>query len=729
MIDHLMARSVALLERWAGAVEPFWHGVVGDATMGCYGPGYIHWGVQSNWNYAAAMATLSRQALSRQPGVSDADHWRSRALSALRFALTTHVTGDRTGNDGRHWGHSWISQLGIERGMHGVPLLAGDLRSDDQAALRRLLVSEADWLLNDARRGEHTGVVGGLWASSGCNVPESNIWSGALLWRVAHMYADEANAAAWIERAHTYFINGISVPADAEDGAVVAGKPVSARHAGPNFFPNYALDHHGYLNIGYMAICMSNAAMLAFDMRKAGLPVPESLPHHQADLWDVLRRFIFGNGRLARIGGDSRVRYAYCQEYLLPSLLYAADVLGDAHALELADRQLALIEQEMAASADGTFYGNRMGHMRDRNPHYFTRLESDRACVLSMAVNYLPLVTAPPEPAVSFESSVAGGWCEPDHGAVTHRSSARLASFAWRARGLTQGLCLPPSEAAAISSAEWALNLAPVVRFLGDEGDDSGKHRRLLRHHIASFPGGFATCGAVMEGVDIRVDEGAQCTDQALTHLAFAALPDGRTCVGLQLVVAADDRLGCLTELKGLHLNVANDCFNEFTRVVRCASGEIQLISPPRRDETLSIGSTWLSIDDVIGVRMLYGSDGLVIDRSRARRGGKYASLHVEEVCSAVQTGLVPTQPGQILIDTGFAVLGSTLPGGTAAITGAMEGGRLDLDYALVRGAWVDGVDGRRYVVVANFSDAAASVAVFGASVEIPPGTAVVRSV
>ena len=233
MIDALMARSVALLERWAGAVEPFWHGVVGDATVGCYGPGYIHWGVQSNWNYAAAMATLSQW-----PGVSDADLWRSRALSALRFALTTHVTGDRRGNDGRQWGHSWISQLGIERGMHGVPLLADDLTPDDRAALRLLLVSEANWLLNDARRGEHTGVVGGLWAGSGRNVPESNIWSGALLWRVAHMYPDESNGAAWLERAHTYFINGISIPADVEDDTIVAGMPVSARHAGPNFFPN-----------------------------------------------------------------------------------------------------------------------------------------------------------------------------------------------------------------------------------------------------------------------------------------------------------------------------------------------------------------------------------------------------------------------------------------------------------------------------------------------------------
>ncbi len=543
------------------------------------------------------------------------------------------------------------------------------------------------------------------------------------------MYPDEPNSAVWIERAHTYFINGISIPSDAEDDTVVAGRPVSARHTGPNFFPNYALDHHGYLNVGYMVICMSNAAMLAFDMRKAGLPVPDSLTHHQAELWDVLRRFTFGNGRLARIGGDSRVRYAYCQEYLLPSLLYAADVLGDAHALALVDCQLALIEQEMAASDDGTFYGNRMGHMRDTNPHYFTRLESDRACVLSMVVNYLPLVTEPPQTAVSFESSVAGGWCEPDHGAVLHRSPARLASFAWRARGLTQGLCLPPSEAAAINAAEWALNLAPVVRFLGDDGDDSGKHRRLLRHHIATFPGGFATCGAVMEGVDIRVDEGAEGTDQAVTHLACAALPDGRTCVGLQLVVAAEDRLGYLMELKGLHLNVANDCFNEFTRVVHCASGEIRLVSPPERDQTLSTGGTWLSIDDVIGVRVLYGSEELVMDRSRARRAGKYGSLFVEEVCSSVQRGLVLTQPGQILIDTGFAVLSGTPLGGTAAATGVMEGGEVDLDRPLLRGAWVDCGDGQRYVVVANFSDAAASASVFGTGVEIPPGTAVVRSI
>lgn len=701
MVGTMMERAEALLVRWAAAAEKYRHRVVGDPTMGCYGPGYIHWGVQANWNYAAAMATLAdrRQA----SGAADAGHWRARAHSALRFALATHLTGDRTGNDGRQWGHSWISMLGIERGMHGVPLLAEVLTEGDLNALHRVLVSEATWLLHDARRGVHEGVVAARWNSSGCNVPESNIWSGALLWRAAQRYPDEPDAGDWMERAHTYFINGVSVPADAEDQAMVAGMPVAARYVGANYFANYALDHHGYLNVGYMAICVSNAAMLAFDMQKARLPVPESLYHHQADLWQVLRRFIFGNGRLARVGGDSRVRYSYCQEYLLPALLFAAHALGDSHALSLADGQLALIEEEMAASPDGTFYGNRLGRMRDTNPHYFTRLESDRACVLSMVLNYLPLLSPPAKPVDDFETSVAGLWAEPEHGAVVHRSAARLASFAWRANGLTQGLCLPPSDPRAVSSAEWASNLAPVVRFLGDDG---GQHRRLLAHTIETFPGGFVTCGAVMEGVDIRVDEGAQCTDQATTYLAFAALPDGRTCVGLHLVIAAEDRLGYLTELKGLHLNIANDCFNGFRRDFRAASGQWIFASPPLEDETVTLDSTWMSVDDVVGVVLLYGSDGLVVDRSEARRGGRYQSLFVEEVCSSVQRGLIPTGPGDVLVDVGFALLS----GGMASETAAIRGGQLGADGVLVRGVWVEGVDGARYEVVADFATGTAQV-------------------
>ncbi len=713
--DTLSARSNALLARWARAVEGYWHEGAGAEPLGCYGPGYIHWGVQSNWNYAAAMATLAAQ-----PGVGGRDHWRARATAALRFALATHVTGERTGNDGRQWGHSWISMLGIERGMHALPLLEDHLADRDRAALRRVLVSEADWLLHDAHRGDHHGVFGGVWNDSGKNVPESNIWWGALLWRAAQRYPDALNAEAWKARAHAYFINGISVPQDAQDTTVIAGKPVAEWFAGANFFSNYALDHHGYLNVGYMAICVSNAAMLHFDMKRAGLPVPESLVHHQADLWEVLRRMIFGNGRLARIGGDSRVRYSYCQEYLLPSLLFATDALDDAYALSLAEQQLGLIEQETAASDDGTFYGRRMGHLRDANPHYFTRLESDRACVLSMLITYLPLLTTPPEPVASLEASVAGGWSEPEHGAVLHRSPTRLASFSWRARGLAQALCVPPGDPTAISTAEWSRNLTPVVRFLGDRDAEGAQHRRLLRYSLESFPGGFATCGAVMEGVDVRIDEGARCTNQAVTHVAFAALPDGRTCVGMQLVVAARDRIGYLIELKGLHLNVANDLFNGFRRTLYSEDATLTLTSPPDAALTRPVVGAWLNVDDVLGVVLLSSDGPLWLDRAPERRGGRYRSLFVEEVCSVVERGPRPTEPGEILIDAGFVVLS----GASAEATAACEGGVLQIDDPWVRGVWVVGADGRRHSVLANFGDVAARVTVGRRPVVVPPGAA-----
>ena len=83
----LDGRVTAMLSRWAEAVEQFWTALDAEDGLGCYGPGYIHWGIQSNWNYSATMATLAAQ-----PGVARSEHWRERALGALRFALATHVS-------------------------------------------------------------------------------------------------------------------------------------------------------------------------------------------------------------------------------------------------------------------------------------------------------------------------------------------------------------------------------------------------------------------------------------------------------------------------------------------------------------------------------------------------------------------------------------------------------------------------------------------------------------
>jgi hypothetical protein len=221
----------------------------------------------------------------------------NRALAALRFSLASHLTGDFHCTDGTQWGHTWISPLGIERMMYAVYLLEPHLNETDLEALRRVLTGEARWLLTDYERYGIKGINAEMWEKNGKNHPESNVWNGALLWRTAVMYPDHPQAEAFKERAHQFLINAVSVPADAENESVFAGKRVKDRFIGPSFFPHYALDHRGFMNLGYMVICTSNAAMLHFDLQLKGSAAPPSGRSVGTDSPDDFQRWTFGPDR------------------------------------------------------------------------------------------------------------------------------------------------------------------------------------------------------------------------------------------------------------------------------------------------------------------------------------------------------------------------------------------------------------------------------------------------
>jgi len=485
-----------------------------------------------------------------------------------------------------------------------------------------------------------------------------------------------------------------------EDVGVVPGC------VGGGFFSSYALDHHGYMNVGYMVVCVSNAAILHFDLKGQGLARPVELDHHEADLWAVLRRMIFADARLARIGGDTRIRYAYCQDYLLPALLYAADRLGDAHALELANRQLELIAKEQRQNPDGAFYGKRMTELAKQNPYYYTRMESDRACVLGMALSWAGLVEAPAPAAAQggFEASVAGGWIEPDHGAALHRCPTRLASFAWRAQGLGQGMCLPPDDG---DLAEWQGNMTGRV-VPACHPNPPHVNRRLGGFTISNFDGGFVTCGRLVEGEKVLLHEGWTGSDMAEHWIAFAALPDSHTVVGLELV-RIGSRRAYLTELQGLHLNVPNDLHVGFRRCVTTESGAYILDGPARQDEVVDLRSRWACVEDRIGVLGLYGSETLSVSRSSQRRGGMYRSLFTEEIGWPIMKETTAFDAGAVVLDAGWAVAASVDTRQTRKWAGQNASARLELGGDL-RGVRLRGLDGRDYVVVANFGGAAAKV-------------------
>ncbi|MFW6146257.1 MAG: hypothetical protein ACOC7R_02880 [Planctomycetota bacterium] len=693
MIDR--ERMLGMLTRWAEAAEAHWCPVDGDA-LGVYGTGYNAWGVQTNQKYLAAMALLASTGDERAAG---------RALAALRYTLATHVSGGRARTDGSRWGHTWISALGVERMMFGVYLLDPFMTDDDRRAMDRVLASEADWLL------AHYDITATLWNAMGGNKPESNLWNGCISWRAAQHCPDHPHADAWREKARCFLVNAVSVPAD------IGREPRNIGAA--NFFEHYALDHHGYMNVGYMVICTSNAAMGHFDLKARGFDRPAELDHHQAELWETIRRMLFADGRLARLGGDSRVRYAYCQDYLLPAVLYAADVLGEGHAGQLAAGIVELMAREFDHNDDGTFFSRRLADsVAGQSPLYYTRLESDRACVLAMALRYSELmddVTAVAASESDYETSVAGGWCEPLYGAVMHRGATRLASFVWPAADIGQnvamGLCTPPGDGHLV---EWVRNLVGRVDFVNTPYGGVMSHlvpAAVVRKWIGTFDGGFATIGELIEGTKIEQAEGWRGEDLARQRLAYVALPDGHTVVGLQRCVANGSRV-YLQEAQGMHLNVANDLFNGFERTVATEAGRTVYTTPATADELIDLAGRWVNVDDTLGAIGLYGAETMHLRRTAGRCAGKYETLHVEQLAWSARLGTHDVPAGGVIFDVGWLVVSGLDAAATADLAAANRDAVIDDLPDGLRGVRVRAADGADYLVIANLGDTAAPIAI-----------------
>jgi hypothetical protein len=692
-----LERCLTLLDAWLEQAEQDWISL--PKGMGCYGTGYNAWGVQTNQKYLCAAAAAG--VLGARTGLiapERAERWTERARAALRFSCASHHSGDTLLLDGTQWGHTWISQLGVERMMAGVQVLEPLLDKDDRAALDRMLQSEADYCAIRYQRGRFPGISGDVWNASGKNNPESNGWVGALLWRCSQRYPEDPRAADWAEQGIGFLLNTVSIASDASSDTVIDGKALRERHHGANFFPNYALDHHGYLNVGYMVICLSGAAFLHFDLQHGGHARPEALDHHQHDLWQVVKGMVFADGRLIRIGGDSRLRYSYCQEYLLPTCAYMADRFDDRSAATMADGQLGLIEREAAASADGSFYGARFETLRRRSVYYLTRLESDRANVIAQLACYLahkPALFA--EPA---SPPCTASWCEPEHGAVMVRSEHRFASFSWRAYGLAQGLCLPPQRS---DLAEWQRNLAGGLHCQGDEGFSGGwdSHRKPLGHRIHQFDGGFATCGALREGCSALIPEGWRAPEdgQAEHHIAWVALPDGHTCVGLQRCTALLPRI-YLRRAAGLDLAIPNDVFNASHRTLCDASGS-RTLTAGSEDADHQLGP-WACVDEQLACGSIYGGD-LALERRSERQGGPHPSLHCERLSLQLQRDCAAS--GTVL-DCGWFVASAISSDHSAALHQSASALELGDD---LRAVSVTGQDGKRYTVIANFGATAAT--------------------
>lgn len=636
---------IHLLTAWIKDSQQYLHTFPDRPELMCYGTGYNSWGVQTNQKALSAFAVAALDPDSDFESYGLARHEvLEQAKAMLRFSLQSHIEGDYSCADGEKWGHTWISALGVERMMHGVDILIPHLTTEDLALLRKVLISEADWLL------ENYIIGAGLLAESGKNKPESNIWNGAILSRVATMYPDTPNAKAYKEKATHFFINGISIESDETNETVYDGIMVKDALRGANFFDSFALDHHGYMNLGYMIICLSNIAMLHFFYKKHNEKPPEALYHNAKGLWTLARSMTYEDGRLNRIGGDTRIRYSYCQDYALPAWLLAEDMFDEDCSM-LESGWLDILSTETVYNGDGSFLSARCAGLKKKSPLYYTRLESDRGNALSMmALWHRQFDLSGKNPAVNKNS-----WYSSYHGAYMQKGEKRLASFVWRSAEPSQGQCAPIDDSSLI---EWRGNLAGQIHGLG-----SAQRELVLEHEGQCFEGGFITYGKNLCESSGFIAEGQTVDNQAIKSLAFAALPDDRTVLCIQSADAKNRTI--INQIQGLLLNVPNDLFNHSIREYTSVEGNYRLHGGDRGEAEIITAGKWLCVDNRVGVVEVH--KGLMIVRPGHRQISlksmghntehKSGALYCDEICSVYENKQAWYSAGEHIYDSAFAVI------------------------------------------------------------------------
>ena len=669
----------------------------------CYGAGeHGHWGVHTHQKAFSAFAIA---ATSDWLDFSDTNLTKaqllSQALGMLRYNLHTHLEGDFICTDGEKWGHNWIYVLGIERMYHAIEALDAYLTEEDRALLKKVLISESEFILHEypieaglygdwrnRRKGKD---IGNDFGSRNINRPESNIWNGAILYRVASLYPDTPHRAEYIDKARRFFANGISIESDQNSDEIVDGLRIGDVFVGANMFDSYACNHHGYLNIGYMNICLSNIAMLHFFLKARGEKADAMVYHHLHDQWKLIRATTFDDGRLLRIGGDSRARYCYCQDYALPSWALIEDLYGE-DCSGLFEGWLKILQQETEANGDGSFLSNRFGHFENLSPVYYTRLESDRANVISMVLYWYTKYAI----KAVRETEKMTQWMDDYHGAAFVSGGNRFASFTWEASEKPQGLLLPRDDSAL---GEWRYNLAGRILGVGRKSEEEVENTR-----VQLFEGGFLTSGSTLCCSDDFMAEGQLREKMARKQIAFAALPDENTVLCLQYANTLNRTF--LSEIAGTFWNIPNDIFNGRKRKLTAekGSGEYAGGDWANRYETIALGH-YVNVDERIGMAS-------VLPLTLVRRGERQVkikdrensgTLYAEEICAPYQKEYRWADRDTEIINTGFAL----------HLGGAEETKRLwtSLQFsgaAEVKSISIRGKNGVRYLLAANFAQAEA---------------------
>ena len=264
--------------------------------------------------------------------------------------------------------------------------------------------------------------------------------------------------------------------------------------------------------------------------------------------------------------------------------------------------------------------------------------------------------------------------------------------------------CAFPSKAA--TSPNGNQNLAGEI-----VGNGARNYQDPIQFDRADLPGGFLTWGVSRHCSEFFPNEGdTNPLEMAEQFTAVAALPDDRTMLVIQRCSSlVTERV---KSVKGLHLLIQNDLYNDSRRSYRHTAGKDETRGG---DSGISlcrdIPGNWINVDERIGLVTAWSRDAWTLNQPGRRQIGIKPYPHIDsrpakgnlcadEICSPHREGEIWLEQGELLFDLGAAVLAGTDSEETESVAAN------DINYLqltdTVRVLFCRAADGNRYALAAN---------------------------
>ena len=573
---------ISFLQKFPSYAKSLWKGNYrGDSQIGYFGSGgHDHNQMRSHANFIFVCALLKADENydSSVSGI-DRDWLLTQARAALRYLTETHVTGNNVCVDGRKWGkqpNQWIAPWVISKAVAGARLIWEDLTRDEQNAIRRVVVHEANYQLKQRAASR----------AYGDTHAEFNALNAEVLAWAASLYPNHPNARHWLLKAQEMFMNTFSVAQDKRDITIVDGRRVNEWVYTANAHPDFTLEGHGGYHFDYIAVPLHSLAWAYYAFVSNGQPVPQSLFHHVLDVWNSLKKTHLYSGRFAYLQGKDWARHVYGPYFIVPMLALLQNEFGDADARFIEQLRFGALQWEQQQNSRGSVFDRRFGYQRTGWPVIY---ETD--CYANLGLAYLLHQFAPSihaESTYDFQEKVEGNFYSRYCDFLYARNKDVFASFSWKhlSRRYPMALFVPGDD----YMAEWAD--ANLIGNLVMENTDMA--RTTIRHNNRLLKDGFVTTGHIQEGKS----KGGFGIDH---YISFTALPKNKMAVMMELLVAKTPIH--VADQSGLSYYLPNDIFNNGVRQVHWEAGNARLRGARGAiTDPVTIDSKWVNIDNKLGI-------------------------------------------------------------------------------------------------------------------------------